>query len=204
METAEMDVSVGEMQRKTGAGPSSRSEMDELSGRDPGRTVEYVVTETSLGTAVVGVTGLGICAVLFGEDRSSLEADLAVRFPGRLLREADEPGPWARRALACVEGRSTDSGDLALDLKGTEFQKEVWSTLREIPFGKTATYSQLASRIGRPSSVRAVARACGANPLAVVVPCHRVLRGDGSISGYRWGVERKRLLLAREQVGSPE
>lgn len=194
METAEVETEVGQ-------GLETKSEAESL-GRDPGRTIEYILAETSLGTALVGVTESGVCAVLLGDDRNTVEADLAARFRGRVLREADEPGMWARRVLSCVDGRVPDPGDIPLDLKGTAFQRAVWARLRAVPSGTTVTYSAIATGIGRPSSVRAVARACGANPVAIVVPCHRVLRGDGSISGYRWGVERKRMLLDRERAGA--
>ena len=197
METTELDISTEGRLGRSGA-VSSIEEEGEAIGHDPGRVVEYIVAETSLGMTLVGVTRTGVCAVLLGDDKAGLEADLAERFPGRRLREGDEPGPWVGQVLACVDGRASDSGEVPVDLKGTDFQKTVWSALREIRVGTTATYAGIATRIGRPSSVRAVARACGANPLAVIVPCHRVLRGDGSISGYRWGVERKRLLLDRE------
>jgi AraC family transcriptional regulator of adaptative response/methylated-DNA-[protein]-cysteine methyltransferase len=170
---------------------------------DPGRTVEYFVAESSLGVVLVGVTELGVCAVLLGDEAAGLKEDLAGRFPGRRIRPGDEPGSLVRRVVACVDGETVGTDGLAIDLKGTDFQKSVWNALREIPPGATVTYATIASRIGRPSSVRAVARACGANPLAVLVPCHRVLRADGGISGYRWGVERKRTLLDRERASSP-
>jgi AraC family transcriptional regulator of adaptative response/methylated-DNA-[protein]-cysteine methyltransferase len=124
--------------------------------------------------------------------------ELTRRFPrASLIREDDELGGLLTDVVGLVEapGRGVD---LLLDLRGTAFQQRVWQALREIPAGTTATYTEVASRIGEPMSVRAVAHACAANPLAVAVPCHRVVRADGSLSGYRWGVQRKRALLQRE------
>lgn len=166
--------------------------------RDPVRIIEYFVTATSLGATLVAVTEHGVCALLLGDSEEELRIDLAARFPARRLRAVEEPDVRIRDALARVEGTAGNSAVPPLDMKGTEFEKAVWAALLDISAGQTATYSELAARIGRPSSVRAVARACGANPVAVVVPCHRVLRSDGSISGYRWGAERKRALLDRE------
>lgn len=166
--------------------------------REPVRMIEYFETRTSLGATLVAVTENGVCALLLGDREEDLRADLAARFPARRLQAVDEPDMRIKDALARVEGTAGNSAVPPLDMKGTEFEKAVWTALLEITAGQTVTYSEIAARIGRPTSVRAVARACGANPVAVVVPCHRVLRSDGSISGYRWGVERKRALLDRE------
>jgi AraC family transcriptional regulator, regulatory protein of adaptative response / methylated-DNA-[protein]-cysteine methyltransferase len=104
----------------------------------------------------------------------------------------------AAKVIALVEAPGHSAADLPIDIRGTAFQHRVWEALRNIPAGTTATYAEIASRIGKPTAVRAVGRACGANPLAVVIPCHRVVRNDGALSGYRWGIERKRVLLQRE------
>jgi AraC family transcriptional regulator of adaptative response/methylated-DNA-[protein]-cysteine methyltransferase len=158
----------------------------------------FVVRKCSLGLLLVAQSGEGLCIVLLGDERDVLVSDLRRRFAGAML--VDDGGKvdaLAGRVAAYVD-RPAGRLDVALDMRGTEFQRAVWRTLCEIPAGSTASYTDIARRIGRPSEVRAVARACGANPLSVVVPCHRVVRRDGSLSGYRWGIERKRVLLERE------
>jgi AraC family transcriptional regulator of adaptative response/methylated-DNA-[protein]-cysteine methyltransferase len=139
-----------------------------------------------------------VCAILLGDDPEALVRDLQDRFPRATLIGAD---PEFERLVAQVVGLVESPGlslDLPLDVRGTAFQQRVWQALREIPAGATVTYGEIAARIGAPRSVRAVAGACAANPLAVAIPCHRVVRTDGTLSGYRWGVERKRALLQRE------
>jgi AraC family transcriptional regulator, regulatory protein of adaptative response / methylated-DNA-[protein]-cysteine methyltransferase len=135
-----------------------------------------------------------------GDDRDALREDLRRRFPGVTL--VDGQGGSALGAAVAGVIRFIESPDrhlaMPLDLRGTDFQRAVWRALREIPAGSTASYTDIANRIGRPTSVRAVAQACAANPLAVVVPCHRVVRSDGELAGYRWGLERKRALLDLE------
>ncbi|HEV2643713.1 MAG TPA: methylated-DNA--[protein]-cysteine S-methyltransferase [Candidatus Elarobacter sp.] len=156
--------------------------------------------ESSLGAVLVARSISGIAAVLLGDDSDALRRDLQERFPLTTLTNGDA----TLEALVANVVRFVESParglDATLDMRGTEFQRQVWCALREIPAGSTATYTDVAERIGRPRSVRAVAQACAANPLAVVVPCHRVLRRDGQLSGYRWGIERKRALLGREAV----
>ncbi|HWA89661.1 MAG TPA: methylated-DNA--[protein]-cysteine S-methyltransferase [Rhizomicrobium sp.] len=149
--------------------------------------LSVAVGETSLGLTLVARSAKGVCAVLFGASRAALLRDLRERFPSEVFVHE----------TADLE-RFVDGSDFALDLRGTAFQQKVWSALRRIPCGKTASYADIARRIGRPSATRAVAGACAANPVAVAVPCHRVVRSDGSLSGYRWGTARKERLLARE------
>jgi AraC family transcriptional regulator of adaptative response/methylated-DNA-[protein]-cysteine methyltransferase len=141
-----------------------------------------------------------LLAVLIGDDEKTLRADLAERFPdAHLAYAADsaETTALAQDVIRLIDA-PLSATSLSLDPRGTAFQQRVWKALRTIPAGETTTYTELAKRIGAPKAVRAVAGACAANPLAIVVPCHRVVRNDGGLSGYRWGVERKRELLRRE------
>jgi AraC family transcriptional regulator of adaptative response/methylated-DNA-[protein]-cysteine methyltransferase len=165
----------------------------------PDTTIRYVVAAASLGSILVAQSGRGICAILLGGDPQLLVRDLQDRFPG-----ADpipvQPAPFLDPVLDFVEG-STPTLDLPLDIRGTRFQQRVWQALRVIPAGSRVSYYEIARRLGQPTASRAVARACAANALAVVIPCHRVVRKDGGLAGYRWGVERKRALLAREAQG---
>lgn len=162
------------------------------------REIHHAIGRSSLGLVLVARRDRGVSAVLIGEDPDELRRQLRDRHPDATLAPGDaELSALAARVIACIE-RPAHAMDLPLDMCGTEFQRTVWRALREIPMGSTASYADVANRIGRPTSARAVARACAANPLAVVVPCHRVVRSDGTLSGYRWGVERKRALLARE------
>ncbi|MBU4434780.1 MAG: methylated-DNA--[protein]-cysteine S-methyltransferase [Alphaproteobacteria bacterium] len=161
-------------------------------------TLRYATIPTSLGLALVARSTAGLRLVTLGDDAATLTADLERRFhPARLLADAD----GLKIELAAV-ARFIDRPDTRLDLplddRGTDLQREVWAMLRQIPAGQTVSYVDLARALGRPTAARAVAQACGANPLAVITPCHRVVRADGGLSGYRWGVERKAALLARE------
>ncbi len=161
-------------------------------------TIRFAVAECSLGSILVAQTERGVCAIFLGDDPDALVKDLQDRFPKANLIGADAK---YEKVVAQVIGfiESPKLGlNLPLDLRGTAFQQRVWRALQAIPPGKTVSYTDIAKAIDSPASVRAVASACGANPVAVAVPCHRVLRRDGSLSGYRWGVERKRELLARE------
>jgi AraC family transcriptional regulator of adaptative response/methylated-DNA-[protein]-cysteine methyltransferase len=165
-----------------------------------GTEIRYAFGDSALGLVAVAATDRGICAVLFGASRDALAADLRGRFP-KALFEAADPGSdfeqWVERTLEYLDGKS-ELFELPLDVRGTAFQELVWRSLREIPAGQTASYGEIAARIGRPKSARAVGRACAANPVAVIVPCHRVVRADGDLSSYRWGLDRKRRLLERE------
>ncbi len=162
--------------------------------------IRFAVGECSLGSILVASSDRGVCAILLGDDPDALVRDLQDRFPKARLLGADK---GFEQRVATVVGfvEAPDQRlDLPLDLRGTAFQQRVWQALREIPCGSTASYAEIAARIGRPKAVRAVAQACASNRLAVVVPCHRVVRTDGALSGYRWGVERKRELLGLEKV----
>lgn len=165
----------------------------------PGAQIRFAVGQSSLGAILVAQTNKGVCAILLGDDPDQLVHDLQDRFP-----KAELIGGEANFELtvARVVGMIETPGqvvDLPLDIRGTAFQQQVWQALRAIPAGKTASYADIAKAIGRPSTVRAVAQACANNTLAVAIPCHRVVRTDGGLSGYRWGIDRKRALLDRER-----
>jgi AraC family transcriptional regulator, regulatory protein of adaptative response / methylated-DNA-[protein]-cysteine methyltransferase len=163
-----------------------------------GASIRFAVGEASLGAVLVAATNKGVCAIMLGDDPDRLVRDLEDRFPRAELVGGDNA---FERMVAQVVGLIEAPGqrlDLPLDIRGTAFQQQVWQALSAIPAGRTATYAEIAKAVGRPTAVRAVAQACAANPLAVAIPCHRVVRADGDISGYRWGVERKRKLIARE------
>jgi AraC family transcriptional regulator of adaptative response/methylated-DNA-[protein]-cysteine methyltransferase len=163
-----------------------------------GATIRFAVGQCSLGAILVAATERGVCAIAFGDDPQPLVEGLQDRFPSATLIGAD---PAFEQLVAEVVGfveRPSGRLDLPLDPDGTDFQRRVWQALRAIPAGERASYAEIARRIGQPAAVRAVARACAANPVAVAIPCHRVVRTDGALSGYRWGVERKRTLLGRE------
>ena len=163
--------------------------------------IEFAIGESSLGAILVARSQHGVCAISLGDDPDNLLRELQDRFPRAELVGGDA---GFERLVAQVVGLIEQPNlgiDLPLDVRGTAFQQRVWQALRQIPVGDTATYAQIAQRIGSPNSVRAVAGACAANTLAVAIPCHRVVRSDGALSGYRWGVERKRELLERERPG---
>jgi AraC family transcriptional regulator of adaptative response/methylated-DNA-[protein]-cysteine methyltransferase len=150
----------------------------------------------SLGTVLVAWSEHGVCAILLGDDVPSLLADLRRRFP-HCLCEEDNDQEMVRRVMSFLEA-PTAGLDLRLDLRGTPFQRRVWTALAALPPGATTTYGALATELGVPDGARAIAAACAANPVAVAIPCHRVIRRDGKLCGYRWGIERKAALLARE------
>ncbi|MBK5395634.1 methylated-DNA--[protein]-cysteine S-methyltransferase [Pseudomonas sp. TH39(2020)] len=164
----------------------------------PTSSIRFISSPSSLGVLLLAFSAEGLCALLIGDDLATLERDLSRRFPGQQAPQRDEGFmPALEQTLRHLEDpRSTL--DLPLDLTGSVFQRRVWNALRQIPLGETASYLDIARQLGQPTAFRAVANACGANPLAVIVPCHRVLRQDGSLGGYRWGLERKRQLLDRE------
>jgi AraC family transcriptional regulator, regulatory protein of adaptative response / methylated-DNA-[protein]-cysteine methyltransferase len=194
-----------------GAGFNSNSRFyessDEVLGMTPrtfrdggtGTTIRFAIGESWLGPILVASSEKGVCAILLGEDPEELVRDLQDRFPKADLIGGDEDfEQLVARVVGFLENPSSGL-DLPLDIRGTAFQQRVWEALRQIPAGSTASYAEIAGRIGQPKSVRAVAQACGANHLAVAIPCHRVVKTDGALSGYRWGVERKAQLLRREQ-----
>jgi AraC family transcriptional regulator of adaptative response/methylated-DNA-[protein]-cysteine methyltransferase len=164
----------------------------------PGASIRFAVGECSLGSILVAASDQGICAILLGDDPDALARDLQDRFPKARLIGGDAAFErWVAKVVGLVEAPQLGLA-LPLDVRGTAFQQRVWRALSEIPPGSQASYAEIAERIGAPGAARAVAKACAANPLAVAIPCHRVVRQDGALSGYRWGVERKRALLARE------
>jgi AraC family transcriptional regulator of adaptative response/methylated-DNA-[protein]-cysteine methyltransferase len=166
-----------------------------------GATIRFAVGECSLGSVLVAASEKGVCAIMLGDDPDSLARDLQDRFPNAELGGSDSTfARWVAEVVGLVEKPGL-ALDLPLDIRGTAFQLRVWDALRKIPPGATASYAEIAERIGQPTAARAVARACGANPIAVAIPCHRVVRTDESLSGYRWGVERKAELLKRERAG---
>lgn len=164
-----------------------------------GEVIRFGFGSSSLGEVLVAATGQGIVAILLGDNRAALLADLKRRLPA--AEHVEMAGELARliEAVIALVDRPRQSVDLPLDVRGTAFQQRVWQALRSIPAGSTVSYAELARRIGSPQAARAVAQACAANPAAVAIPCHRVVRGDGSLSGYRWGTARKRELLRRER-----
>lgn len=169
--------------------------------RQGGKTadIHYAIDRCELGRCLVALSERGICAVLLGDDDATLLTELQQSFPSAHLTAAEAASQAQIQAvIASLNQRSTPL-TLPLDIRGTAFQQQVWQALRAIPAGETRSYQQIADGIGNPKAVRAVAGACAANRLAILIPCHRVVRGDGSLSGYRWGVTRKAALLAREK-----
>lgn len=168
-----------------------------------GEVIRFAVGECSLGAILVASSEIGVCGIMLDEDPEVLVAELQHRFPqARLVGGDGNYENLVAKVVGLVEQPQLGL-DLPLDVRGTAFQQRVWQALREIPAGSTLSYADVACKIGSPKSVRAVAGACGANHIAIAIPCHRVVRTDGNLSGYRWGVERKRTLLAREGVAHP-
>ena len=207
---AELSRSATVTEAMYGAGYSSSGrfydESNQLLGMTPSSyraggvdtEMRFAVGQCSLGAILVAASERGVCAIFLGDDPEVLTRELQDGFPKATLVGGDaEFEQWVAKVVGLVEspGRGLD---LPLDVRGTAFQQRVWQALRVVPSGTTVSYSDIANRIGAPKSVRAVAQACAANALAVAIPCHRVVRRDGGLSGYRWGVERKRALLARE------
>jgi AraC family transcriptional regulator of adaptative response/methylated-DNA-[protein]-cysteine methyltransferase len=162
--------------------------------------IHFALGLTSLGPVLVAQSPHGVRAILLGDDPVALERELEERFPGAILVRADAELETLVASIQSLLEAPAGGLDVPLDPVGTRFQRRVWEALRDIPPGETATYTQIAARIGAPAAARAVARACAANALAVAIPCHRVVRGDGRLAGYRWGTERKRALLRRERA----
>jgi AraC family transcriptional regulator of adaptative response/methylated-DNA-[protein]-cysteine methyltransferase len=168
--------------------------------RGSNAVIHFALGECSLGAILVARSERGVCAILLDDDPQRLLADLQTRFARATLVGGDAAFErWMAQVVGFVEAPRLGL-DLPLDVRGTAFQQRVWKALGEIPPGSTASYAEIARRIGAPSAIRAVAGACAANALAVAIPCHRVVRSDGGLSGYRWGVERKKALLGREGV----
>ena len=159
----------------------------------------YSVVECNLGCLLVATTEKGICTVTLGDTAIALTKALKAEFNNATIVENNQNHQdWINQILDSIKGKTADI-DLPLDIRGTAFQQQVWQTLQKIPYGETRTYQEIANEVERPKATRAVGSACGANPVALVVPCHRVLRNDGNLGGYRWGIERKQKLLAIEQ-----
>ncbi len=207
-DTLKRSASVTEAIHEAGFNSSGRfyANSDEVLGMTPttfrtggkDTTLRFAVGTSSLGAILVAASDKGIAAILLGDDPQALVRDLEDRFPKAELIGGDRVfEDVVAKVIALIEAPGQDF-DLPLDVRGTAFQHRVWQALREIPAGTTASYAEIAERIGMPKAVRAVAAACAANRLAVAIPCHRVVRNDGALSGYRWGVERKRTLIARE------
>ena len=163
-----------------------------------GAAIRYAVVPSPLGKVLVAATDRGVCRISLGDAAAPLERDLKREFPAANIRA--DAGPltrWMNSILRYLEGREPHL-DLPLDIRATAFQQRVWQELQRIPYGETRSYGDVARRIGRPTATRAVARACATNPTALVIPCHRVVREDGNVGGYRWGPDRKKTLLERE------
>lgn len=167
-----------------------------------GMQIDYTITECPLGWLLVAATEKGICSVTLGDDAETLARNLAAEFPRAELRDqATGLQQHVSALLAHVHGKLPHP-ELPLDVQGTAFQKRVWDELRRIPYGQTVSYGELAERLEQPTATRAVARACASNPVALITPCHRVIRRNGELGGYRWGLERKQALLAQEKSSS--
>jgi AraC family transcriptional regulator, regulatory protein of adaptative response / methylated-DNA-[protein]-cysteine methyltransferase len=171
--------------------------------RGKGERIRFGTARCALGWVLVAATAKGICSTTLGDEPKSLVQELGLRFSNAALAPDRSLSGLVRKVVAYIE--SPDMAlDLPLDLRGTLFQKRVWHALREIPAGTTLTYKQLANYLDAPTSARAVARACASNPIAVMIPCHRVIASNGTLAGYRWGLERKRKLLKRESEARPQ
>ncbi len=211
-------LSVTDAVYEAGFGSPSRlyEDLDATLGMSPtamkaggaGETIHYALTDSPLGRVLVATTGRGLCAVLFADSDAEAAVELRERFPQAVLRGPDRRGPAAAgkadldRAVGLVLAGMQESATAAsfpFHVRATAFQQRVWRALMAIPRGQTRSYAQIAEAVGSPKAVRAVGTACAANPLAIVVPCHRVVGGNGALTGYRWGTERKRKLLAMEQ-----
>jgi len=169
-----------------------------------GVTIHYTTVRTSLGLLLIAVTAKGICSASLGDDEESLVSQLRTEYRNaELVRAEDTHDRLVDSVVAHVEGRAVGQ-ELPLDLRATAFQWQVWRALQRIPEGATRSYQAVATELGRPTAARAVARACASNRVAVLIPCHRVVRGDGALGGYRWGIARKAALLARESTKGQE
>jgi AraC family transcriptional regulator, regulatory protein of adaptative response / methylated-DNA-[protein]-cysteine methyltransferase len=163
-----------------------------------GAVINYAVVDSPLGSLLVAATSKGVCSVMLGDSPARLKADLSQEFPAAEIRNDEQPLRSALKAIVEHLKSKTPHVDLPLDIQATAFQQQVWEQLRKIPYGETYSYGAVAKAIGQEKAIRAVARACAMNPVALVIPCHRVIREDKSLGGYRWGLERKKKLLERE------
>jgi AraC family transcriptional regulator of adaptative response/methylated-DNA-[protein]-cysteine methyltransferase len=203
--------SIADALYETGYGSTSRvyERSDAQLGMTPaayrkgglGMKITYTIAKSPLGKVLVGATEKGVSAVYLGDSDAKLIAALRKEYPrAEVVAAGESYGRWIQEIVARIEGRQPHL-EVPLDLQATAFQRRVWQELQKIPRGATRTYSQVARAMGNPKAVRAVASACAMNPVSIVVPCHRVIRADGKLAGYRWGLERKEGLLAREQKG---
>jgi AraC family transcriptional regulator of adaptative response/methylated-DNA-[protein]-cysteine methyltransferase len=191
-----------------GSGSSAYEDARMMFGMTPARyrrggektTISYAVAPCSLGWLLVGATERGLCAVRLGDNKEELAQTLKAEFPAAALADADPGLAVALSQLTEYLEGNRPHLDLPLDVQATAFQRQVWEALRGIPYGETRSYQDVAREIGRPEAVRAVAGACAGNPVALVVPCHRVVRSDGGLGGYRWGIDRKEALLRQEAL----
>jgi AraC family transcriptional regulator of adaptative response/methylated-DNA-[protein]-cysteine methyltransferase len=168
-----------------------------------GARIQFAIVDSPLGHLLVAATSQGICRISIGSRKRELSEDLAREFPrAEILRDERTITPLAKKVIGLLEGRIPHR-DLPLDVRATAFQWQVWQLLTEIPRGETRSYGEVAETLGRPTAARAVARACASNPVALVIPCHRVVAADGSLGGYRWGVEKKKKILEREKSATP-
>lgn len=164
------------------------------------QTIRYAAAAAETGRVLIAATDAGLCWLSLGDSDEALLGDLCAQYPDAQLRPADAQfADWFASALAALETPQA-ACDAPLALEGSAFQQQVWQALRDIPAGETTSYGRLAAKLGKPQATRAVARACAANRVAVLVPCHRVVAADGSLAGYRWGLARKKALLARERA----
>jgi AraC family transcriptional regulator of adaptative response/methylated-DNA-[protein]-cysteine methyltransferase len=161
-------------------------------------TIGFAIAPCSLGFVIIAVSEQLIRSIMVGDDPEMLMSDLQNQFPNAAIEPIEDDAAGLTAKVIDLIERPAKSMDLPLDISGTDFQMRVWDALRKVPAGTTVSYTFLAEQIGEPNAVRAVAQACAANPLAVAIPCHRAVRADGELAGYRWGIERKRALLERE------
>ena len=167
-------------------------------------TITYTITPSALGNLLVAATERGVCSVMLDDSPDALEAELAQEYPrAKLHRDGDTMREWVDALVQYLDGDPAPL-DLPVDVQATAFQRRVWDALRAIPYGMTRTYAEVAEIIGAPKAVRAVGHACATNKVALIIPCHRVLRTDGTLGGYRWGLERKRALIEQEKATAPE
>jgi AraC family transcriptional regulator, regulatory protein of adaptative response / methylated-DNA-[protein]-cysteine methyltransferase len=165
--------------------------------------IGYSIVESPLGYVLVAATERGVAAVRFGDSEQAIEADFIREYPkAELIRDDEQLNPWVNLLLQSLQGQPTTQ-QISLDVHGTTFQWKVWQALRAIPVGQTRSYQEIARAIGQPTASRAVAQACATNPVAVFIPCHRVIRNNGQLGGYHWGLERKQQLLANEKATLP-
>jgi AraC family transcriptional regulator of adaptative response/methylated-DNA-[protein]-cysteine methyltransferase len=169
-----------------------------------GQTIRFTVATCDLGWVAIAATPRGLCMIELADDPNDLRGKVNERFPNAQLEEVDAVFSEMVSQVLQLISTPSQSSNLPLDIQGTAFQRKVWDALRNIPVGATVTYSEIASAIGQPTASRAVARACASNPVAVAIPCHRVVGKNGDLSGYRWGIERKRELLNLETSTTPD